>query len=130
MNWAELSPEERNKFVADTLMNGKLAPYSQDFNAAWLVVQEICRERHGPVTIGEDIGARKPSGFTLTVAGDGQRCYASFGNLLKVGAATPAQAICIAALVAEDVTVEGGQESWLYDKQIGSSTRILDSLEF
>ncbi len=32
--WSELSPEARNKLVAETIMEGELAPYSEDLKVS------------------------------------------------------------------------------------------------
>lgn len=122
-----MTPAQRDALVAEKLMDGKRAAYSEDFNAAWQVVQEICWQRHDPLTLGEDISTKKFGGFVLEVPSDGQRCYASFSREIKVGAATPAQAICIAALLTSGENLEDGQELYSVERD---GRKTLNSLEF
>ena len=101
--WSELSPEARNKLVADSIMEGELAPYSEDLNAAYHVAEAVAFDKRGMATLHIAI--------IPTVKGQGVgRCHAYFGpplpDVIKIGAPTPAQAICLAALYLYGVQFE------------------------
>lgn len=126
--WTELSPEERNKIVAETIMHGVLAPYTEDLNAAYLVAASMTFAPRG-----------KPEWQQLHLkimpAYSGQqvsRCHAFFGSDpvtgIFIGAPTPAQAICLAALYRFDVQFEDGQQLHANDRQLGQGNIV--SIEY
>jgi len=122
--WSDLSPEERNKIVADTIMDGELAPYTEDLNEAYRVAASITFSPHGrrewqtlhlsimPLSLGEQVG----------------RCSAYFGpdiaTSIFINAATPAQAICLAALYKYDVQFEDGVPHRAPNKRIGGPDQL------
>jgi len=126
--WSELSPEERNKIVADTLMDGDLAPYTEDLNAAYQVAEVMALNKPVTGSLHLDI--------TPAIGGRGGRCHAYFGHPLSdhisIGAATPAQAICLAALYKKGVQFEDGKELYSAEKQIGGPDKKgnLSSIEY
>ena len=116
--WSELSPEERNKIVADTTMEGELAPYTEDLNMAYRVAASMTFAPRGK---------REWQLLHLRImpAHSGQqvsRCSAYFGldpSGIFIGAPTPAQAICLAALDKYGVQFEDGRELYTAEKQLG-----------
>lgn len=130
--WSELSSDARNKIVADTLMEGELAPYTEDLNAAYLVAASLTFPPHGK-SEWQQLHLR------ITPAYAGQRvsrCSAYFGpdptTGIFIGASTPAQAICLAALYKYGVQFEDGTELHPVDKQLGGPDKRgnISSIEY
>jgi hypothetical protein len=96
MRWAEMSPEERNRLVAEQIMRGVSGPYTEDLNAAWQVVERVA---------GENI-------FLLGVHLFPHRggCDAMFGPLQlargTICGRTAPEATCLAALWIHGVPLE------------------------
>lgn len=110
--WSELSSSARNKLVADTIMDGELAPYTEDLNAAYHVAEAVAFKGLG---MGNLLLQIPPS-----VNGHCHACfgYPSSDNIMH-GASTPAQAICLAALYRYDVQFEDGRVLRAPEKQLG-----------
>ena len=49
--WSELSSEARNRLVADTIMEGELAPYSADLHSAYHVAEAVAFDKRGMATL-------------------------------------------------------------------------------
>lgn len=111
MRWKDMTPEERDQLVAKTFMQGLLAPYTQDLNATWKVVEELVF-RNGPLLMGQDPATYKHLLLHLMVSSPGGRAEVWYGSRVPI-VAPPAQAICLAALATENITFEDGQE--IYD---------------
>src|SRR5438128_2453194 len=117
--WSELWVEERNKIVADTIMDGEIAPYTEDLNAAFRVVGSMTFPPHGKREWGQLHLNVEPAYSGEQVS----RCHAFFGPLTSsaifIGAPTPAQAICLAALYRYNVLFEDGKELYAGERQTG-----------
>jgi hypothetical protein len=119
--WSELSPDARNKLVANTIMDGELTPYTEDLNAAYRVAEAVALDKREMKSLHLSI--------TPTIVGHGVgRCHAYFGHPLSdhimIGAPTPAQAMCLAALYKYDVQFEDGQELRVAEKQLGGLHKL------
>ena len=128
--WSELSPDERNKIVADTIMDGEPGRYTEDLNEAYRVAAAMTFGPHGkrewqqlhlgisPMFTGQQIS----------------RCHAYFGPDLETGiffgAPTPAQAICLEALNKFGVQFEDGEQLYTSERETGGKRGRLVSIEY
>lgn len=88
MRWEQMTTEERDRLVAEEIMDGVVERYTTDLHAAWKVVERLAQR------------GMKTTGIHLFPHSDG--CDAMIGPLyLAAGticARTPPEAICLAAL--------------------------------
>lgn len=118
MRWHDLTPEQRDQLVADELMEGERARYTQDINAAWQVASWII------MSMGPSVSANAlvtPEDYVLhlqPVSQRGERCKAWFGNHMPI-IAPPAEAICLAALYRSGITFEDGHTHSVAEKKLG-----------